>query len=156
MVEFITENSNFAYIPAFAGSVVWKQEGKSDITLSMMQRMVENEADSWVQTGEQLDAFVAGFTDKTFCIEESVFDQVELLAKRTAEMHLALYAPEAKESFAPEHFNDTYRQFIHKRLTNLLERRYNLLIDNYAKITDPVTQKLAWDFMEAKELIDEF
>ena len=156
MVEFITENSDFAYIPAFAGSIVWKREGKPDITLGMMQRMVENEADSWVQTGEQLDAFVDCFADETFCIKESVFDQVELLAKRTAEMHLALYAPEANEMFAPEHFNDDYRQFIHKRLTDLLERRYNLLIDNYAKITDPVTQKLAWDFMEAKELIDEF
>ena len=71
-------------------------------------------------------------------------------------MHLALYAPEADKMFAPEPFNDDYRQFIHKRLTDLLERRYNLLIDNYTKITDPVTQKLAWDFMESKELIDEF
>ena len=156
MVEFITENSNFAYIPAFAGSIVWKREGKPDVTLGMMQRMVENKADSWVQIGEDLNSFVDCFTDKTFCIKEEVFDQVELLAQRTAEMHLALYAPEADEMFAPEHFDDDYRQFIHKRLTNLLEKRYNLLIDNYVKITDPVTQKLAWDFMESKELIDEF
>jgi trehalose synthase-fused probable maltokinase len=156
MVEFITENSDFAYIPAFAGSVVWKREGKPDITLGMMQRMVENEADSWVQTGEQLGAFVEAFTAKTFAIKEEVFEQVELLAKRTAEMHLALYAPEADKMFAPEYFNDDYRRFIHQRLTDLLDRRYNLLIDNYAKITDPVTQKLAWDFMEAKELIDDF
>lgn len=156
MVEFITENSDFAYIPAFAGSIVWKREGKPDVTLGMMQRMVENEADSWVQTGEQLDSFVEAFTDKNFSIKENVFDQVELLAQRTAEMHLALYAPEADEMFSPSSFNDDYRQFIHKRLSDLLERRYNLLIDNYTKITDPVTQKLAWDFMESKELIDEF
>lgn len=156
MVEFISGNSDFAYIPAFAGSIVWKRDGEPDVTLGMMQRMVENEADSWVQTGEYLNAFVDCFTDKTFCIKEEVFDQVELLAQRTAEMHLALYVPEADEKFAPEHFNDNYRQFIHKRLTGLLEKRYNLLIDNYTKITDPVTQKLAWDFMESKELIDEF
>jgi maltose alpha-D-glucosyltransferase/alpha-amylase len=30
------------------------------------------------------------------------------------------------------------------------------LIEKYTSITDPVTRKLAWDFMEAKELIDEF
>ena len=118
MVEFITENSDFAYIPAFAGSVVWKRDGKPDVTLGMMQRMVENEADSWVQMGEQLDSFVEAFTDKTFSIKEDVFDQVELLAQRTAEMHLALYAPEADKMFAPEPFNDDYRQFIHKRLTD--------------------------------------
>ncbi|MBC7408705.1 MAG: putative maltokinase [Arcicella sp.] len=156
MVEFISKNSDFAYIPAFAGSIVWKREGKPDITLGMMQRMVENEADSWVQTGKQLDSFVEEFIEKNFSIKESVFEQVELLAKRTAEMHLALYVPGAKEMFAPEPFNDGYRQFIHKRLSDLLEKRYNLLIDNYTKIADPVTRKLAWDFMESKELIDEF
>jgi len=45
MVESISENFDFAYIPAFAGSMVWNREGKSDITSGMMQRMIENEAD---------------------------------------------------------------------------------------------------------------
>lgn len=156
MVEFITENSDFAYIPAFAGSIVWKREGRADITLGMMQKMVENEADSWVKTGEELDFFMDSFMKKTFSIKEDVFTQVELLAQRTAEMHLALYATEANKMFSPEDFNDEYRQFMYGRLTDLLDRRYTLLIDNYTKITDPVTQKLAWDFMESKELIDEF
>jgi len=44
----------------------------------------------------------------------------------------------------------------HKRLSNLLEKKYSLLIDNYAKTTDPITRKLAYDFMESKELTDEF
>lgn len=156
MVEFITENSSFAYIPAFAGSIVWKRDNRADITLGMMQRMVENKADSWVQTGNELENFVDSFVDKSFSIKEEVFEQVELLAKRTAEMHLALYAPTANEAFAPTGFEDSYRVFMHSRLHKLLESRYHLLIENYTKITDPTTQKLAWDFMEAKELIDEF
>ncbi len=156
MVEFISEHSDFAFIPAFAGSLVWKEELKPDITLGMMQRMVENQADSWVQTSQQLNDFVDAFITKTFSIKEDVFQQVELLAQRTAEMHLALYKPEAEVVFAPQNFDDTYRNFLHSRLTDLLDRRYNLLIDNYTKITDAVTRKLAWDFMEARELIDEF
>lgn len=156
MVEFITEHSNFAFIPAFAGSLVWKEDLKPDITLGMMQRMVENQADSWVQTGEQLEDFVDAFIAKSFSIKEEVFQQVELLAQRTAEMHLALYNTDAEKMFVPVNFDDTYRKFLHDRLTNLLDKRYNLLIDNYTKITDAVTRKLAWDFMEARELIDEF
>lgn len=156
MVEFITEHSDFAFIPAFAGSMVWKNEQSPDITLGMMQRMVENQADSWVQTGEQLNDFVEAFIAKSFSIKEEVFQQVELLAQRTAEMHLALYKPEAEEVFRPVGFDNSYRKFIHERLANLLDRRYSLLIDNYTKITDAVTRKLAWDFMEARELIEEF
>ncbi len=74
MVEFITETSDFAYIPAFAGSVVWKREDKLEVTLGMMQRMIENEADSWVQTGEQFDSFVEAFSEKIFPVKEAVFD----------------------------------------------------------------------------------
>jgi maltose alpha-D-glucosyltransferase/alpha-amylase len=156
MIEFLTEHSDFAFIPAFAGSITWQQESESEITLGMMQRMVDNQADTWEMTGNQLTDFVTAFVDKTFAIKEDVFSQVELLAQRTAEMHLALYAPEAEPMFATQKFDDTYRQFIHKRLCDLLDRRYNLLIEKYTSITDPVTRKLAWDFMEAKELIDEF
>jgi maltose alpha-D-glucosyltransferase/alpha-amylase len=156
MIEFLTEHSDFAFIPAFAGSITWQQESESEITLGMMQRMVDNQADTWEMTGNQLTDFVTAFVDKTFAIKEDVFSQVELLAQRTAEMHLALYAPDAEPMFATQKFDDTYRQFIHKRLCDLLDRRYNLLIEKYTSITDPVTRKLAWDFMEAKELIDEF
>jgi maltose alpha-D-glucosyltransferase/alpha-amylase len=90
MIEFLTEHSDFAFIPAFAGSVTWQQEGESEITLGMMQRMVDNQADTWEMTGNQLTDFVTAFVDKTFAIKEEVFNQVELLAQRTAEMHLAL------------------------------------------------------------------
>ncbi|MFD1819056.1 maltose alpha-D-glucosyltransferase/ alpha-amylase [Pseudarcicella hirudinis] len=156
MVSFLTENSDFAFIPAFAGSVVWKQKDAPDITLGMMQRMVENQQDSWTVTGTYVDAFVESFTDQTFAIKEDVFQQVELLAQRTAEMHLALYSPDSEEGFSPEPFDEEYRTFLYKRLTDLLDKRYNMLIDSYTSITDPVTQKLAWDFMESRELIEEF
>jgi maltose alpha-D-glucosyltransferase/alpha-amylase len=156
MIEFLTEFSDFAFIPAFAGSITWKSDGLEDITLGMMQRMVDNQADSWEMTGGQLDDFVEAFVEKTFSIKEQVFEQVELLAQRTAEMHLALYAPNADKMFATEVFTEDYRRFIHTRLCHLLDKRYNLLIEKYTSITDPVTRKLAWDFMEAKELIDEF
>jgi maltose alpha-D-glucosyltransferase/alpha-amylase len=98
----LTEHSDFAFIPAFAGSITWQQESESEITLGMMQRMVDNQADTWEMTGNQLTDFVTAFVDKIFAIKEDVFSQVELLAQRTAEMHLALYAPEAEPMFATQ------------------------------------------------------
>jgi maltose alpha-D-glucosyltransferase/alpha-amylase len=72
MIEFLTEHSDFAFIPAFAGSVTWQQESESEITLGMMQRMVDNQADTWEMTGNQLTDFVTAFVDKTFAIKEDV------------------------------------------------------------------------------------
>ncbi|WP_138992412.1 putative maltokinase [Larkinella sp. C7] len=156
LVSFLTEKSNFSHIPAYAGSVIWEQEGVPDITLGMMQRMVENQQDSWNQTGDYLNDFLYAVPHRLFTIREDVFDRVELLGRRTGQMHLALYDPDSGDpAFAAEPFTDDYREFIIRRFESLLERRYNLLIDNYTKL-DPLAQRLAWVFMEAKEMIDEF
>ncbi|QMW07070.1 putative maltokinase [Spirosoma foliorum] len=160
MVAFLTDESNFTHIPAFGGSIVWKRPASPDVTLGMVQRMVPNDKDSWMQTGDYLNDFLYGVPQRMFAIREDVFDKVELLGKRTGEMHCALYKPDRDDvptdpAFAPEPFTDEYRSFLIKRFEDLLERRYALLIDNYTKL-DPLAQRLAWVFMEAKEMIETF
>ncbi len=155
MVAFLTEEGGFDHIPAFCGSVVW-QQSKAIITLGMVQRMVPNDQDSWNQTGDHLNDFLYAVPNRMFAISEDVFDKVELLGKRTGQMHLGLYQPKTQDAaFAPEPFTDEYRAFLTQRFADLLNRRYALLVDNYAKL-DAQAQRLAWVFMEAKEMIDAF
>lgn len=155
MVAFLTEEGGFEHIPAFCGSIVWQQTG-TVITLGMVQRMVPNDQDSWNQTGDYLNDFLYAVPNRMFAISEDVFDKVELLGKRTAQMHLGLYQPKTEDiAFVPEPFTDDYRAFLTQRFADLLDRRYALLVDNYAKL-DPQAQRLAWVFMEAKEMIDAF
>ncbi|MCY7350269.1 MAG: putative maltokinase [Cytophagaceae bacterium] len=161
LVSFLTEHSDFAYIPAFAGSLTWQREGTPDVTLGMMQRLVENQQDTWGVTGQHVGDFLQGFLGRQFCVNETVFEEVELLGRRTAEMHLGLYAPQTGQSevsdpmFRAEAFTDEYRAFLLGRINRLLDSRYALLIDKYLDL-DPQAQRLAWVFMEAKELLDEF
>jgi maltose alpha-D-glucosyltransferase/alpha-amylase len=155
MVAFLTEHGHFENIPAFGGSITWQRTGQPDVTLGMMQSIVKSDCDSWVQTGDYLNDFMKAVPQRLFAVSETVFEQVALLGQRTGEMHLSLYAPNANAAFCSEPFTLDYRQFLHKRFTHLLDIRYNLLIENYAKLDVP-TQRLAWIFMEARELIDDF
>jgi trehalose synthase-fused probable maltokinase len=155
MVTFLTEHSQFPYIAAFAGSAALLEKTQPAVTLAVMQHMVDNRSDAWTMVGQQLDSFVTGFMGQSFTIDEALFDKVELLAARTAEMHLALYSPGSAEAFAPKNFDEQYRQFLGNRIKKLLESRYIMVLDSYTAM-DAESQKLAWDFMEAKELIDEF
>lgn len=155
MVSFLTQYSDFRNIPAYAGSMTWQREEQPDVTLGMMQQAIRADKDNWVLTGDFLNDFMYGVPNGLFGIKEDVFDQVALLGKRTGEMHLSLYSPKADTHFLPEVFDDFYRNFLLNRLTDLLDRRYALLIDNYEKLDEP-TQRLAWIFMEARELIDDF
>lgn len=155
MIEFLTEHSDFRQMPAFCGSFTLKSTGKPDITLGMMQRMVDAQKDNWDRTGDYLNDFLYAVPNRVFTIQEEVFERVSLLGRRTGEMHRALYNPNADATFSPEPFTEEYCQFLQNRLNHLLESRYNLLIDKYTRL-DEATQKLAWKFMESKELIDVF
>ncbi len=155
MVAFLTEHGHFENIPTFGGSLTWQRPNSPDVTLGMMQSIVKSDCDIWVQTGDYLNDFMKAVPQGMFAIGEGVFEQIALLGQRTGEMHLSLYAPNASAAFCSEPFTTDYRQFLHKRFTHLLDIRYNLLIENYTKLDAP-TQRLAWIFMEARELIDDF
>lgn len=155
MVEFITQNSDFRNIPRFAGSVTWKRDEEADVTFGVMVEVIDSIKDDWSMTGDYLEDFLEAFVDGNFQIRESVFDKVSLLARRTAEMHMSLFTLRGAGSFNAEPFDRPYRRFLHEKFENLLERRYNLLTDNYLRL-DEQAQSLAWKFMESKDIILDF
>ncbi len=155
MVEFITQNSDFRHIPRYAGSCTWKRMGEPDVTFGMMVEVIQNEKDDWSKTGDYLNDFIEAFSEGNFQIKESVFDKVTLLAKRTAQMHDALFAPRGEENFRAEVFDRQYRRFLHQKVEDLIDQRYELLTDNYMNL-DEQSQHLAWIFMESKDLIIDF
>jgi maltokinase len=123
MVSFLTQHSQFRNLPAFAGSITWQRDGQPDVTLGMMQQAIKADKDNWSLTGDFLNDFMYGVPGGTFGINEAVFDQVALLGQRTGEMHLGLYSTTADAAFVAEPFDDTYRQFLLHRLTDLLDPR---------------------------------
>lgn len=155
MVAFLTENSKFKNLPSFCGSVSLLEANKPEITLGLMQKMVENDNDAWSLLGEKLSEFVQAFENNKFSIDNQIFDDVSLLAQRTAEMHMGLYSTTANENFVAEKIDIEYKHFIVNRINHLLESRYQLIFDIYTSL-DPATQELAWEFMEAKEMVEAF
>jgi maltokinase len=155
MVEYITQNSDFRNIPRFCGSVTWQRKEKEHITFGMMVEVIDNEKDDWSKTGDYLNEFMFAFVEGNFQIKENVFEKVALLGTRTAEMHNALFAIRGEEAFRADMFDRPYRRYIHQKMENLLDQRYNLLTDNYLKL-DEQAQLLAWDFMESKDIIIDF
>jgi maltose alpha-D-glucosyltransferase/alpha-amylase len=128
---------------------------ESDITFGLLVEVISNEKDNWSKTGDYLNEFMFAFVDGNFQVKENVFEKVALLGVRTAQMHDALFNIHSDEGFRAEHFDRRYRRFIHQKVEDLLEQRYDLLTDNYLSL-DEQSQVLAWKFMEAKDLILDF
>ncbi len=155
MLQFLTETGGFKNIPAYCGSMSLERPGIPSLTLGLMMQKVASKSDSWVATGDDLNEFLFSFVDKLFTIRDQVFEKVELLGKRTAEMHLALLKGEGETAFAAEKFNPEYVQLLNKNLNTLLKKRLNLLKDNYARL-DKNARKLADDFINNEAVIENF
>ena len=103
----------------------WKGPEIPPLTIGLMMQKVASKSDSWVATGDDLNEFLFSFVDKLFTIRDQVFEKVELLGKRTAEMHLALLKDKNDAAFAPEKFNPEYAKQLNENLNALLKKRMN-------------------------------
>ncbi|MBS1500869.1 MAG: putative maltokinase [Bacteroidetes bacterium] len=155
MLQFLTETGGFKNIPAFCGSLLFERPETAPVTLGLMMQKVSSKSDSWVSTGDDLNDFLFMFVDKIFGIRDDVFEKVELLGKRTAEMHLALLSGKKDHAFKPEKFNAGYVKWLQEHLNNLLAKRINLLKENYARL-DKNAKSLADEFINSEAIIRHF
>jgi maltokinase len=143
MLKFLTETGGYDNVPAYAGSIIWERTKIPPVTVALMMNKVDAQKDNWVTTGDELNDFLHGFMKGYFSIHEFVFENVELLARRTAEMHLALTSETSDKSFATEKFNKAYRQWLHAHVVQLLNGRLKMLDQHRDRLDD-----------EAKAMVD--
>jgi trehalose synthase-fused probable maltokinase len=155
MLQFLTETGGFKNIPAYCGSLSFERPDTPPVTLGLMMQKVASKSDSWVSTGDDLNTFLFMFVDKFFSIHDDVFEKVELLGKRTAEMHLALLSGKKNKDFKPEAFDEGYVKFLQNHLNDLLNKRITLLKENYARLDDNA-KGLADDFINSENIIRNF
>jgi maltose alpha-D-glucosyltransferase/alpha-amylase len=155
MLQFLTETGGFKNIPAFCGSVIFERPGIPPVTLGLMMQKVSSKSDSWVATGDDLNDFLFMFVDKLFGVRDDVFEKVELLGRRTAEMHLALLSDKKNKDFKPEKFNPEYVTWLQEHLGKLLEKRIKLLKENHSRL-DKNAKALADDFINSEGIIKNF
>ena len=155
MLKFLTETGQYQNVPAFAGSLIWERKRIAPVTLGLMMNRVDAQKDSWVSTGDELNDFLSSFVKGSFSVQEFVFENVELLAKRTAEMHLALFTETKQKDFKRENFSPEYRELLHHHLVTLLEGRLHLLEQNKHKL-DEEALRMADKLKRKRKLVLQF
>jgi maltose alpha-D-glucosyltransferase/alpha-amylase len=155
MLQFLTEKGGFKNIPAFCGSIVFERPDTPPVTIAVMLQKVSSKSDSWAATGDDLNDFLFRFVGRDFSIHDDVFEKVELLGRRTAEMHLALLSDKKSKEFKPAPFDADYVEFLKKHLAGLLDKRLKLLKENYSRLDDD-TKALADEFINSRDAIRHF
>ncbi|MBT8325476.1 MAG: trehalose synthase, partial [Winogradskyella sp.] len=115
MSRFLSEKKDFKNTPAYMGSIQIKDSEGTNITIALMQELIENEGDAWDYTLKELHKVFSNLEYKNINISKlpkagdyerllirevpnevidwtglNIFSKIKKLAQRTAEMHIAL------------------------------------------------------------------
>jgi maltose alpha-D-glucosyltransferase/alpha-amylase len=134
----------FAHTPPLAGSLEYRDDRGTALTLGILQGFVPHQADAWAATQQALAAYfgrgagagrpapaatLAAQPLLDLAAQEPAapaqdllgdyLDWVRRLGGRTAELHLALAADEERPAFRPEPFTSYYQRSLYQALRRL-------------------------------------
>ena len=165
ITRFLTEETEFANVPAYVGAIEWKQ-GKDTIVLGMMQEMVDATADGWsfmlermrhyferVQTGEAsaLPQQKLGSIATPMSFEEvpqeirdafsgASTERTHQLGDRTGQLHLALAAGKSPE-FKAEEYSLHYQRSLFSSFQTLVRTAFTALQRKLKTLPDEVREE---------------
>lgn len=157
--KYLTNNGYFTNTPGYCGSITLKFSDKNTMTLALMQELVKNQGDAWEYFVHNIEKCYSKLskerhnvknlnvlkkyqqikindinTDLLKWFDREIFEDVEQLALRTAEMHIALGMERIIASFTPATYTYDYTVWLKNRLMYMLDNRVNLLENNIHKL----------------------
>jgi maltose alpha-D-glucosyltransferase/alpha-amylase len=150
--QFLTERQHFEHVPPYTGALEYRRESVRDpVTIGVLHGYVPNEGDAWHATRDELSRYLQRMHSSkhsTSDLQKSAPTKIynlefvlaeppaaaqelvgqylsfaETMGKRSAELHLALTSDPSDPVFAPEPFNDFYRQSLYNGNIALTTRR---------------------------------
>jgi maltose alpha-D-glucosyltransferase/alpha-amylase len=177
MSRFLSEKKEFKNTPSYLGSINIIDSDQRNITIALMQKMVKSQGDAWEYMLNELHKVFLNLKIKSIDIQElpdtdlfkrlsirdvppqiidwvglNLFTKTQILAKRTAEMHIALGSEFEETAFAPTRFNDDYTVWLKNRMLYMFQNRVNTTENNLHRL-DGLALDLAKEFLEKKNTI---
>jgi maltose alpha-D-glucosyltransferase/alpha-amylase len=179
--EFLSEQAGFAGVPQFAGRICYRDEAGNTATAGILQQFVENQGNGWEWTLDELGRYYERCLALPFhselesvlttslmnlagqeipdAVREVIGLSLELtatLAKRTAEMHLALASAQGEETLRPEPLTREDLVRIGERLHVYAGRVFDTLKGNLADLPDEVVEAAGLVLSRRRSLLSAF
>ena len=177
MSRFLSDKKGFKNTPSYQGSLNIIDTDNLIVTIALMQAMVPNQGDAWEYMLGELHQVFLNIDAKKVQVNKlpntelfkrlpihevptmiidwvglGIFQKLQQLALRTAEMHIALGSEFEETAFTPERYNGDYEVWLKNRLLHQFQNRLNMVENNMHKLKG-LTLKLAQDFLDSKNVI---
>ena len=174
MSRFLSERKGYKNTPAYQGSLSIIDTDNVGVTIALMQELVPNRGDAWDYMLKELNKVFTNLENKHINVDHlpsvplferlkindvppeiidwaglNVFLKLQTLARRTAEMHIALGSEFEDTAFTPTHFTGDYEVWLKNRLLYQFQNRLNTVENNLHRLKD-LSLDLAKEFLERK------
>jgi maltose alpha-D-glucosyltransferase/alpha-amylase len=185
ITQFLTEKANFQYIPPYAGSIEYRRPDSEPISLALLQGFAQCQGDSWTFTVSALgrffeqvlsrvrelgdppkpppSVFAVFDTDPASMppilqelIEGHYLEMIELLGKRTGEMHLALSSSADEPDFMPEPFSMLYQRSVYQSMRGQARQVFQFLKKNLRSLPIEAAELAEQILGFENKIIDQF
>jgi len=123
LLRYFSERHKFANVPGYCGAIEHRGTGAGSRLLALLVSNVPNAGTAWTSTLRGL--MRKSGVDPIIGSEDLV--RARLLGERTAQMHLALAAEREDPDFAPEAFDEAYRDSQRKSMAETTRRMMQFL-----------------------------
>ena len=177
--QFLSEKTSFQHTAPFAGALQYRRKGVRPMSLAILSGLVPNEGDAWQYTLDSLERFFKrALTHPTVQVppvpygspaflggeapqlaQETVgayFSSAQILAQRTAELHMALASAPDDPEFAPEPFSVMYQKSFYHSVRSLIGQTFELLQRRLNELPDKTKEDARAVLDLQEDIIDQF
>ena len=140
MSGFLTQVARYQHTPQLFGAVEYRNGDGRLMMQGILQAFVANQGDAWQYTMKAISSFYNEVTaipaeradlppleSPARASLDTFLDSVGLLARRTAELHVALASDFGDEDFAPEPFDTNFQRGFERSVQELTKRVFGQL-----------------------------
>ena len=168
VVRMLTEEIGFANTPRYLGSIELREHRSAPMVLVMLQEMKPNQGDAWTYMQDSLMRRYERLQAEPYTVPNKLHgslldplpfekipadvqlqmggahvERLELLGKRTGELHLALRSAIDHPDFVPEEYSLHYQRSLYSSLTSLVRSNFDLLKDRLKVLPENVREEAA-------------
>ena len=144
--RFLSEQTSYQRIAKVAGYLEYDSGEGGCVTQGIVQEFVANEGDAWRHVQKIL---AECYARERRVNDSQLLEQIALLGKRTAELHLALGSEREDAAFAPEKFTREFQAELRRSFEELTRRTMETLRGRAREMDSPWKEKA--DELQARE-----
>ncbi len=168
IMKALTRETGFKHIPSYLGRINYRHPRLEDFSIAMLMELIPNVGSVWKMTETAIESFFDNVLSEkaelsrfphhmdgriSEFIGPYFLEMTALLARRTAQLHVALSSVKDSPGFVPEPFSLLYQKSVYQSLRTFVKRNVDSIRKHTAQAGETQRELIAEVLSEEENLL---